>query len=103
MDCRLSVSSRRPERQFAGGQGRALPGYGGLCIEREEHRGVPAMSHKHVTAARFCPMFKGGARLLLFILCDRAGSGSRFKNGKKSVFGWTSKLSDKTLMRSLNC
>ncbi len=61
------------------------------------------MSHKHTTAARFCPMFKGNARLLLFILCDRAGSGSRFKNGKKSVFGWTPKLSDKTLMRSLNC
>jgi hypothetical protein len=61
------------------------------------------MSYKHITAARFCPMFKGNARLLLFTLCDRAGCGGRFKNGKKSVFGWTPKLSDKTLMRSLNC
>ena len=61
------------------------------------------MSHKHTTAARFCPKFKGNARMLLFILCDRAGSGGRFKNGKKSVLGWTPKLSDKTLMRSLNC
>ncbi len=61
------------------------------------------MSHKHITAARFCPMFKGNARLLLFILCDRAGSGAPFKSGKKSVFGWTPKISDKTLMRSVNC
>ena len=61
------------------------------------------MSHRHITAARFCPIFKGNARLLLFILCDRAGSGAQFKNGKKSVFGWTPKISDKTLMRSLNC
>lgn len=61
------------------------------------------MSNKHITAARYCPMFKGNVRLMLFVLCDRAGSGARFKNGKKSVFGWTPKLSDKTLMRSLNC
>ncbi len=41
-------------------QGGALPGHGNFRNERKDYGGAPAMSNKHITAARFCPDVQGG-------------------------------------------